>query len=355
MGGSNVDSVIRYLKKDRIQVFLTLILLICVIWLIRPFISLILLTTIFIYIAHVGINRLRSIIKVSQAIGAIIFYLVLLALIVFVVSISASLIYDQLKGIPDMIASTLHQHPMWDKEITNFVEKTIKSAEAVKGGKSIAMSGLSRIGKFGRGVEHILIAFFLSFIFNLTYNHLKEFGHSFLKSRYSKFFRHVYYLAGSFINILGTVVETQLIICSINTVLMTIGLWIIGVPKLLVLAIMVFALGLIPVAGVIISLVPLSIIAFSANGVISVLEVFVLVIIVHLFESYFLHPRLMAGATDLPIFTTFITLIISGELFGAWGLIVGIPIVAFFLKLFDVQMPHHTQRTVRDSVEQEID
>ena len=38
-----------------------------------------------------------------------------------------------------------------------------------------------------------------------------------------------------FIHIFGTVIETQLVICSINTVLMTIGLWIIGMPSLLVL------------------------------------------------------------------------------------------------------------------------
>lgn len=101
---------------------------------------------------------------------------------------------------------------------------------------------------------------------------------------------------------------------------------------------MVFFLGLIPVAGVLISLIPLVIIAFATGGLIRLLEVLLLVVLIHLFESYFLHPRLMANATNLPIFVTFITLIVSEQLFGVWGLIVGVPLVAFLLQVFDVRL-----------------
>jgi len=87
-----------------------------------------------------------------------------------------------------------------------------------------------------------------------------------------------------------------------------------------------------------ISLIPLTAVAFITGGLIRVLAVLVLVILIHMFESYFLHPRLMANATNLPIFVTFITLIVSERIFGAWGLLVGVPLVAFFLDVFDVQL-----------------
>lgn len=144
-----------------------------------------------------------------------------------------------------------------------------------------------------------------------------------------------------FVHIFGTVIETQLLICTINTILMVLGLWAIGMPSLLILGIMVFFLGLIPVAGVLISLIPLTIVAFVTGGIIRVIAVLVLIVVIHMFESYFLHPRLMANATNLPIFVTFITLIVSEQLFGTWGLLVGMPLMAFFLDVFDVQLKPH--------------
>ncbi|KRN18959.1 hypothetical protein IV79_GL001803 [Pediococcus claussenii] len=350
-----MDFFIKQLKRREVQMFGTLVLMIFVICMAKNFLSLILLTIIFTYIGHAGINFLRKWLHLNQAIGTIVFYILLISFIVFMISISASELYAQLKGIPNLVEKTIANSPALSKQIDTLVTSFTKNTEAVKNSQSLAVSGLTKLEHVGRSIEHVILALFLSLIYNLTFNHLIEFGHSFMKSEYSKFFKYVFYLSQKFITILGTVVETQLLICSINTCLMTIGLWIIGVPKLLVLAIIVFALGLVPVAGVIISLFPLSVIALSAGGLIPMLEVWVLVLIVHLFESYFLHPRLMAGATDLPIFTTFITLIISGELFGPWGLIVGIPLVAFFLDLFDVQLPHHRQKTLKDTIEEEIE
>jgi predicted PurR-regulated permease PerM len=108
-------------------------------------------------------------------------------------------------------------------------------------------------------------------------------------------------------------------------------------PSIMVLSIIVFILGLVPVAGVLISMVPLTLLGFASGGLIRVVWIIVLVILIHAFESYFLHPRLMADRTDLPVFVTFITLIIMESLLGAWGLIIGIPIVSFFLDILGVQ------------------
>jgi predicted PurR-regulated permease PerM len=109
-----------------------------------------------------------------------------------------------------------------------------------------------------------------------------------------------------------------------------------GFPQLFGLAIMIFFLGLIPVAGVIISLIPLSLIAYSIGGLIQVVYVLLMVMVIHGIEAYILNPKLMSSKTDLPIFYTFIVLIFSEHFFGVWGLIIGIPIFVFFLDVLDV-------------------
>ena len=103
------------------------------------------------------------------------------------------------------------------------------------------------------------------------------------------------------------------------------------------LFILIFILGLIPVAGVIISLIPLSIIAYNLGGFTYIIYVLILIIVLHTLEAYVLNPKLMSHNTKLPIFVTFLVLIVSEHLFGAWGLIVGIPIAMFLLDIFEVQ------------------
>lgn len=95
-------------------------------------------------------------------------------------------------------------------------------------------------------------------------------------------------------------------------------------------------LGLIPVAGVIISLVPLSIVAFNGGGLVQVVYVLIMIVFLHAFEAYILNPKLMSSKTKLPIFFTLSILIVSEHLAGVLGLIIGIPVFMFILDLFEV-------------------
>ena len=44
-----------------------------------------------------------------------------------------------------------------------------------------------------------------------------------------------------------------------------------------------------------------------------------------------------SSRTELPIFYTFVVLLVSEHLFGTWGLIVGVPIFTFLLDIADVK------------------
>lgn len=98
-----------------------------------------------------------------------------------------------------------------------------------------------------------------------------------------------------------------------------------------------FLLGLIPVAGVIISLVPLSLIGYTIGGFMLVIYLLVVIMIIHAIEAYILNPKLMSSKTNLPVFYTFIVLIFGEHFFGVWGLIVGIPVFVFLLDVLDVK------------------
>ncbi|MFD1420400.1 AI-2E family transporter [Lactiplantibacillus songbeiensis] len=339
-----MDRIIRFLKRDDVDMYLTLAFLIVLIYLMRGFATVILLTVIFAFLA-VKVSRWLNVkTHLPYWIAAIVVYVVVIGVLIGALSYAAPTLITQLKVIPDMLTKAVTNHPVWNKNIDKWVDQAIHSSELIQNGKTLLVTGIKEAGHIGTGFTHVLMAIFLSFIFTLTRGRMMSFGRQFLTSRFSKFFHNVYYLGRKFVLILGKIIETQLIICTINTILMTIGFAIIGMPSIMVLAIIVFILGLVPVAGVLLSMIPLTLLAFASGGLVRVAEIIVLVIIIHAFESYFLHPRLMADRTDLPVFATFITLIIMESLLGAWGLIVGIPIVAFFLDVLGVQDSEHPKR-----------
>ncbi|HBM3766944.1 TPA: AI-2E family transporter, partial [Listeria innocua] len=200
-------------------------------------------------------------------------------------------------------------------------------------GVSMILTYLTNVGTV---LMNVFIALMLSLFFSLGKDHLVSFTNQFSTSKIGFIYEEVKFFGSKFVATFGKVIEAQFIIALVNAVLTTIALWILGFPQLMTLSIMVFLLGLIPVAGVIISLIPLTIIGYSIGGVEYIFYILVVVIIIHALESYVLNPKLMSAKTNLPVFYTFIILIFGEHFFGIWGLIVGIPVVMFFLDVLGV-------------------
>jgi len=206
--------------------------------------------------------------------------------------------------------------------------------DQMSNGIKILVASVSNITSFGMTIS---ISFLLSFFFNIEEEWVKSFSKMFLNSKFGWFFKDLLYIGNKFIKTFGVVLEAQFLIALINTVLTVACLSIIKFPNLLSLAFVIFILGLIPVAGVIISFVPLTLIGYSTGGLKTVVYVFIIICIIHMIESYILNPKLMSKKTDLPIFYTFIILIFSEHFWGVWGLILGIPTFVFLLDLIDVK------------------
>lgn len=329
--------------------YLALVILIILAWFARGFLSLALFTIIFIYLGNAAIGGLERRLPLPHGLMTLLVYLVFLGILVAAFAQIIPPLVSEASNLPHTVERLIQTYPQLESSAKKLMTNLSQNASVVSNGKAIFTSGIGKLSRLSSGVETIVLAFFFSFIFNLTKPQLQRFVHAFTLSRFAKLFVPMGQLIATFVQIFGTVIETQLLICTINTILMVFGLWLLKMPSLLILGIMVFFLGLIPVAGVLISLIPLGIIAFVTGGLLRLVEVLVLVALIHMFESYFLHPRLMANATNLPIFVTFITLIVSEQIFGAWGLIVGVPLVAFFLKVFDVNLTTPTATNTKKS------
>ncbi|MEN1938009.1 AI-2E family transporter [Paenibacillus sp. 102] len=200
-------------------------------------------------------------------------------------------------------------------------------------GVDILYKSIANVGKFGL---QFLLSLILSLFFLLEKARIVAFTAKFKESRLAIFYNEIEYFGKKFARSFGKVIEAQFLIAIVNCILSVIALWILGFPQLLGLALMIFLLGLIPVAGVIISLVPLCMIAYNIGSITYVVYILIIVAVIHALESYVLNPKFMSQKTNLPIFYTFMVLIFSEHFLGVWGLIIGIPVFMFLLDVLDV-------------------
>jgi predicted PurR-regulated permease PerM len=132
--------------------------------------------------------------------------------------------------------------------------------------------------------------------------------------------------------VLGRALEAQLFIAACNTILTAIGIWILGLPNLLVLSTIVFFCSFIPVVGTFISSAPICLLALQTNGVGAMLLAIVLICVIHAIETYILNPQIYGHHMHMNPVLVLIVLTIGGKLFGVWGLLLGIPIVNYVFR-----------------------
>ncbi|MCR1953637.1 AI-2E family transporter [Clostridioides mangenotii] len=320
-------------KNRSIFVFLFICLSL---FLINGMISVVLLTFVLTYITNKLVVTINNITKISKKSITIFIYLMIIVFLYMMFKYYIPILINQSMLMVDSLFQFYQDIKLESSLIGDIISKISfnEIKDQMSNGIKILVASVSNITSFGMTIS---ISFLLSFFFNIEEEWVKSFSKMFLNSKFGWFFKDLLYIGNKFIKTFGVVLEAQFLIALINTVLTVACLSIIKFPNLLSLAFVIFILGLIPVAGVIISFVPLTLIGYSTGGLKTVVYVFIIICIIHMIESYILNPKLMSKKTDLPIFYTFIILIFSEHFWGVWGLILGIPTFVFLLDLIDVK------------------
>jgi predicted PurR-regulated permease PerM len=148
-----------------------------------------------------------------------------------------------------------------------------------------------------------------------------------------------------FSQVLGRALGAQVVIAAVNTLLTAILLTYFGLgEKLAFLSILVFLCSFIPVAGVFISSVPISLMVFQQSGVKAVLLAALAIWLIHMIEAYILNPRIFGKHLRINPVLVLIILTVSGKLFGVWGLILGVPICSYIFGHAIRYKPPHSEQ-----------
>jgi predicted PurR-regulated permease PerM len=339
-----MEYIIGLLKRDGTRRIIILAFLVLIIYFMRSILNLLLLTFIFTYLMYriqqflnMWISKFA---RVGQKLLVVTTYFLLLLAIGFGLYKFLPSIIQQSNAVINEAVKFYNQphESAWEKYIISLLEKVnienIDFNDYIHKGVGFILGSLNSIGKLSLD---ILFAFILSLFFLLEKTRIARFTQKFKTSKIASIYNEIEYFGVKFVNSFGKVIEAQFVIALVNCILSTIALSIMGFPQVLGLAIMIFILGLIPVAGVFISLVPLSLIGFNEGGFMMVIYLLIMITILHAIEAYILNPKLMSSKTELPVFYSFMILLIGEHFFGIWGLLIGIPIFMFILDLIDVK------------------
>lgn len=337
-----MDFIKEFFSKEIVKSILFFIGVGIFIYLIRSILNLVLLTFLFTYLINsledFVIRNLSKYIPIKKGIVTIILYILIITLIVVVVY----------KYLPIIVGQTLsiikHADYYYKNIIDSLPEGIAKYVVPLSGKinfKNYTQSGVDTVlhtaTNLGKASLDVFFALMLSLFYVLEKDKVSAFVKKFGNSRVSGIYEYCRHYGSNFLNSFGKVIKAQIVIAIVNTTLSVLFLAIFGFKKLFALGFMIFVLSLIPVAGVIISLIPLSFIAFDLGGIVKVIDVLIMILIIHCIESYFLNPKLMAQNTKLPIFFTFVVLIVSEHFMGIWGLLLGIPLFIFLLDVLGVK------------------
>lgn len=128
--------------------------------------------------------------------------------------------------------------------------------------------------------------------------------------------------------VLGGFIRTQALVSLIDAVLIGAGLVILGVPLALVLAVVTFLGGFVPMVGAFVAGALAVLVALVGNGFVTALIVLGIVIAVQQLEGNVLQPVLQSRTMQLHAVIVLLAVTAGGSLYGIVGAFLAVPVVA---------------------------
>jgi predicted PurR-regulated permease PerM len=132
----------------------------------------------------------------------------------------------------------------------------------------------------------------------------------------------------------GSYVAGQAVLCLVIGILALVAYLIIGLPNVLVLALLAAVLEAIPMIGPVLGAVPAAVIALSISPA-KLVWVIVATLVIQQIENSLLVPRVMRKAVGVNPFVSLLSIFAFSSLFGIAGALMAIPIAAIIQLLLD--------------------
>lgn len=182
------------------------------------------------------------------------------------------------------------------------------------------------------GVTNVLLALVFAFLILIDAHTLRQEVEGFESSRVAWIYNEVRATLVEIGISVGSVLEAFAVISFVETLVIVAVLWVLGVPSLLLIGVVTFFLGLVPVVGQVAPALPIAWIAFAHGGMPLLVKGLVGYFAVRSIAGYTFEPRVFGSRFKLSTLLILVTLMVGFKAAGIWGMILGIPIAYSILR-----------------------
>ncbi|GAA0666284.1 AI-2E family transporter [Streptomyces thermocarboxydovorans] len=197
---------------------------------------------------------------------------------------------------------------------------------------SIATTAVTGVTTVFNGVVTAVLALFLMFFF------LKD-GPRFLpwleRQLPGRLATDVPAVAARCWNTLGAFVRSQALVGLIDAVLIGLGLWFLGVPLVLPLAVLTFVSAFVPIVGALFAGLVAVLIALVSNGLTDALIVLAIIVAVQQVEGNVLQPMIQSRGLGLHAAVVLLAVTLGGSLAGIVGSLLAVPVAALIAVIWN--------------------
>ncbi len=181
----------------------------------------------------------------------------------------------------------------------------------------------------------------LTIFITMDFNELKKGCQSLRETRVNAIFDELATGLVILARLIGKSFSAQGVIALFNTLFTFILLWLLGVQNEMLLCAVVFVASFIPVVGVFLSGIPMTIQAILQPGgsVLLAVQVIVGIIFIHFIEASLLSPKIVGKVLHLQPVMVLAILAIGEHLFGIWGLLLGVPVAVYIMRVVVLNEP----------------
>jgi len=180
----------------------------------------------------------------------------------------------------------------------------------------------------------LALSLLLSLFIVFDIHRLKKGVRRLQQSRLENFYAEIAPSLISFGRLIGRAFQAQAVIALFNTLLTFVAVHFLKIQNEAFLCSIVFVCSFIPVLGVVLSSVPISIMAIVQDGgsILLALSAVGAILIIHFIEASILNPKILGDMLHLHPVLVLAILAVGEHFFGVWGLLLGVPVIVYIIR-----------------------
>ena len=276
-------------------------------------------------------SRLRST-RLPNALTAVALLLALFAVIAGLLTFITAALVEQWEELADSMVSGLEeldQAITWDAlpgDFTGLGDLATQAGSALMEGGGLA-AGAETVTSAATGLVAVALFFYLKDGPRI-WRGLLEFVPARHQQRTDLVAVQAFWTVGAYF-------RAQLLIALVDAVLIGIGLWILGIPLVLPLAVLIFIGGLFPIVGAVVTGAIAVAVALADQGLVVALIALAIVVGVQQLESNLLQPVIQRRVIFLHPLVIILAITAGSILMGVLGAFLAVPVAAVIARIVD--------------------